>query len=86
VGSKRKLLTKVLSGSGNDRFADLVAFAKAFGFGFAPGHTSGSHHIFGHPELRELLNLQAKAGKAKPYQIRQPLQLVEEYDLKLEDA
>lgn len=33
----------------------------------------------------ELVNLQNARGKAKPYQIRQFLKLVEEYNLKLED-
>jgi hypothetical protein len=46
---------------------------------------SGSHHVFVHPEIPELINLQAVRGKAKPYQIRQFLKLVERYDLKLEN-
>lgn len=45
----------------------------------------GSHFIFEHPQIPELVNLQEKNGKAKPYQIRQFLQLVEQYDLELGD-
>jgi len=45
----------------------------------------GSHHIFVHPRVRELVNLQNVDGKAKPYQIRQFLALVESYNLSLED-
>jgi predicted RNA binding protein YcfA (HicA-like mRNA interferase family) len=61
----------------------LVALVKAFGFRLL--RTSGSHHIFGHPRLTELLNLQDVNGKAKPYQVRQFLRLVERYNLKLTD-
>jgi hypothetical protein len=39
---------------------------------------SGSHHIFGHPDFPEMLNLQSIKGKAKPYQIRQLLLLVDQ--------
>ncbi|MCI0427593.1 MAG: hypothetical protein L0Z46_06225 [Nitrospiraceae bacterium] len=45
----------------------------------------GSHHVFAHPTLRELVNLQEVGGKAKPYQVRQLLDLVERYNLQFED-
>jgi hypothetical protein len=35
--------------------------------------------------VSELVNLQEAVGKAKPYQVRQFLKLIEEYNLKLED-
>jgi len=38
-----------------------------------------------HPEVRELVNLQNVGGKAKPYQVRQFLRLVERYNLTMED-
>jgi len=81
--NKRKLLKKVLSGSQNIRFSDMVALAEAFGFHLS--RVSGSHHIFVHPQIRELINLQEVKGQAKPYQIRQFLRLVERYNLTLED-
>ena len=80
---KRKLLQKALTGPKNFRFDDIVALAEAFGFRLS--RTSGSHHIFVHPEVPELLNLQEVKGKAKPYQISQFLRLVEKYDLNLEE-
>jgi hypothetical protein len=46
---------------------------------------SGSHHIFGHPDFPEQLNLQEEVGQAKQYQIRQFLRLVERYALTLEE-
>jgi len=67
--NKRKLFKKILSGSKNVRFDDLVAVVEAFGFRLS--RVSGSHHIFVHDAIPELLNLQNRAGQAKPYQIRQ---------------
>ena len=43
-------------------------------------------HTFVHAEVKELVNLQNVSGKAKPYQVRQFLELVERYNLKLEDG
>ncbi len=79
----RKLLEKILGGSRNVRFADVCNLVEAFGFSLL--RVSGSHHIFAHPDVPELVNLQEVGGQAKPYQIRQLLKLVEEYHLTLED-
>ena len=65
--NKRKLLAKALSGSKNLRFGEAVELAKAFGFHLS--RTKVSHHIFVHPTVRELVNLQQVGGKAKPYQV-----------------
>ncbi|MSU77751.1 MAG: addiction module toxin, HicA family [Gemmataceae bacterium] len=81
--NKKKLFKKILSGSSNIRFDDLVAVVEAFGFRLS--RVNGSHHIFAHLSIPKLLNLQEKQGKAKPYQIRQFLVLLEEYDLAMED-
>ena len=64
-------------------FLDMAALVE--GFGFRLSRTRGSHHIFIHPELRQLLSLQEVRGQAKPYQIRQFLRLVERYNLTLEN-
>jgi len=80
---KRKLLEKVLAGSKNMRFNEMVVLVEAFGFYLS--RINGIHHIFAHPEVRELVNLQNVDGQAKPYQIRQFLQLVERYNLELGD-
>ncbi len=77
---KRKLLRKALTGPKNFRFSDMIILVEAFGFRLS--RASGSHHIFVHPEVTELVNLQEVQGKAKPYQISQFLQLVEKYNLK----
>jgi predicted RNA binding protein YcfA (HicA-like mRNA interferase family) len=80
----RRLLTRLARGDlANVSFADMHRLAEALGFELR--RTSGSHHVFVHPEVRELVNLQDVRGQAKPYQIRQFLRLVERYDLSLED-
>jgi len=80
---KQKLLYKVLSGSKNIKFNDIVLLVEAFGFHLS--RVKGSHHVFTHPGISELINLQNVKGQAKPYQIKQFLELVEKYDLRLED-
>lgn len=73
----KKILAKVLSGSKN------IAFVE--GFGFWLSRISGSHHIFVHDRVRELVNLQNVDGQVKPCQIRQFMELVERYNLRLEE-
>ncbi|MBW4623312.1 MAG: type II toxin-antitoxin system HicA family toxin [Cyanosarcina radialis HA8281-LM2] len=80
---KKKLLEKVLLGSKNIQFDEMVSLIEAFGFTLA--RVSGSHHIFKHPDVVDLVNIQNRKGKAQPYQIRQFLALVEENNLKLEE-
>jgi predicted RNA binding protein YcfA (HicA-like mRNA interferase family) len=80
---KRKLIQKLLSGSKNIRFSEAQSAIEAFGFQLA--RISGSHHIYSHPAVPELINLQNVNGMAKPYQIKQFLEIVERYNLKLED-
>jgi predicted RNA binding protein YcfA (HicA-like mRNA interferase family) len=79
---KRKLLLKLLAGSKNIRFAEAVTCAETFGFRLA--RVSGSHHLFSHPDVAELVNLQNVGGRAKPYQVRQMLNLIERYALPME--
>jgi uncharacterized protein YbaP (TraB family) len=81
--NKQRLLEKVLAGSRNISFADFTSLVEAFGFQLV--RVRGSHHLYGHPGVLEILNLQDVNGQAKPYQMRQFLQLIEKYNLKLED-
>jgi predicted RNA binding protein YcfA (HicA-like mRNA interferase family) len=81
---KKKLLQKIISGSRNVRFREAVRLAEAFGFRL--DRISGCHHIFVHPEIPELLNLQNVAGQAKPYQMKQLIKIVEKHNLRMETS
>jgi len=61
----------------------MMKLAEAFGFRLA--RIEGSHHIMVHPDVPRPLNLQEVDGQAKPYQVRQFLKSVEQYNLALED-
>lgn len=81
---RKKLLQRLSRGAlHNVSFAELTSPAEGFGFRLA--RVSGSHHIFTHPAIPELVNVQEVGGQAKPYQIRQFLRLIERYNLTLED-
>jgi predicted RNA binding protein YcfA (HicA-like mRNA interferase family) len=67
----------------NLAFGDLCGLAEKLGFELR--RVSGSHHVFVHRDISELVNLQSIRGQAKPYQVRQLMRLVERYDLRLED-
>lgn len=81
--NRRALLRRVLAGSRNISFSDMANLVE--GFGFRLTRVRGSHHIFTHPDIPELVNLQEFGGEAKPYQVGQFLKLVERYNLQLED-
>jgi predicted RNA binding protein YcfA (HicA-like mRNA interferase family) len=79
----RRPLQRLLSGSKNIRFTEAVACAEAFGFRLF--RISGSHHIYVHADIPELVNLQNVNGKTKPYQVKQLLRLIERYNLHMEE-
>ncbi|GAB4187422.1 MAG: type II toxin-antitoxin system HicA family toxin [Coleofasciculaceae cyanobacterium] len=82
MSKKRKLLERVLAGSKNIQFNEFVTLVEAFGFTLS--RINGSHHIFNHPDIPEILNIQNKKGKAVAYQVRQFLSLIEEHALTIE--
>ncbi|HWH31838.1 MAG TPA: type II toxin-antitoxin system HicA family toxin [Egibacteraceae bacterium] len=67
----------------NVRFADVVALMRWLGFDLV--RVAGSHHVFAHPAVPELVNLQEVRGQAKPYQLRQVVALVQRYALSFEE-
>lgn len=79
----QKILESILAGSKNVAFADFLKLVEAYGFRLS--RIQGSHHIFKRDGVRELVNLQNVKGKAKPYQMRQVLSLVEKYNLRLRE-
>jgi predicted RNA binding protein YcfA (HicA-like mRNA interferase family) len=62
---KRKLLEKAPLSPGNLRFEEFVTLLEAFGFKL--DRVRGSHHVFNHSSVPELLSVQPKSGgKASP--------------------
>lgn len=77
-----KLLERLLSGTADRsfRFADLCALLQRLGF--VEHRRVGSHRIFIHAKVAEILNLQPRnTGEAKPYQVRQVRVVVLKYGL-----
>jgi predicted RNA binding protein YcfA (HicA-like mRNA interferase family) len=79
--NRKKFLRRLLQSQTNARFSEVTGLAEALGFRLQ--RISGSHHIFLHSTCPAQLNLQEVNGQAKPYQVRQLLKLVEQYDLRL---
>lgn len=63
----------------NVHFHDLCTLAEKVGFSLV--REKGSHRIYKHPGIGQRLNLQPKAGDAKPYQVKQLLNLIEDHEL-----
>ncbi len=64
-------------------FRDFLALVQAFGF--VPARQKGSHMAFTHPRSARPLILQPrKDGKAKPYQVAQFLDMIEETGLSID--
>jgi len=81
--NKKKLLAKIINNQKNVQFNDFLTLVDAFGFIRTRGE--GSHGIYRRTGIAEFINLQNDNGKAKPYQIKQFLALVEKYNLSMEE-
>jgi predicted RNA binding protein YcfA (HicA-like mRNA interferase family) len=51
--------------------------------GFALKRVKGSHHIYTRPGVVEIINVQPKGNAAKPYQVRQVLDVIEKYGIEV---
>ena len=80
MGSLEKAIRKILSGSSDATigFSDLCKVLDSLGF---QGRIKGSHHIYWKDDVDEILNLQPRGSKAKPYQVRQVRNLLLKYKL-----
>jgi predicted RNA binding protein YcfA (HicA-like mRNA interferase family) len=82
--SRREELWNRLT-AGDMRNVGFTGFCRLVeAFGFKLRRVSGSHHIYRHPEVPRPLSLQPHQREAKPYQISQFLDMVEEHGLKME--
>jgi len=75
-----KLLSRILRGTSDADipFAGLCQLLHHLGF---EERIRGSHHIFTKEDVEEILNLQPKGAKAKPYQVKQVRNMILKYRL-----
>jgi hypothetical protein len=80
----QKAVAKILEGrsDSNIRFDDLCSVLERAGFKCRSG--KGSHTIFFKEGVDEIINLQPRGGKAKPYQVRQVRDLIIKYHLEID--
>lgn len=73
-------MERVLHGASdtNILFSELCQLLKDLGF---DERIRGSHHIFTKGSIREILNLQPRGAKAKPYQVKQIRNVILKYKL-----
>ena len=64
----------------NVPFETLRALLRRLGF---DERTKGDHHIFTKDGVEEILNLQPKGGKGKPYQVKQVRAVILKYHLRI---
>ena len=75
-----KVLESVLraASDSNIGFSDLCSLLTAIGF---QERIRGDHHIFIKTGITEIINIQPKGAKAKPYQVKQVRNLIIKYGL-----
>ena len=80
MGRTDKLLDQVLRGPSDPdiSFDGLCRLLLRLGF---DQRIRGSHHIFTRDGVEEILNLQPKGAKAKPYQVKQVRHVILKYKL-----
>lgn len=79
----KKLLIRITRGNyENISFIDFQRLVEAHGFVLR--RVRGSHYIYRHPIVPQIVNIQNVNGQSKPYQVRQFLRLVEKHQLGME--
>jgi len=80
---KIRLFNELKENPKNVRFGKMCNIAAVFGFKYKGG--KGSHRIYMKEGVEEMLNFQNVGGKAKPYQVKQFIKIIEKYDLTKEE-
>jgi len=77
---RTRLLHQILRGTSdaNIPFGPFCSLLRELGF---DERIKGSHHIFSKEGVAEILNLQPKGAKAKPYQVQQVRKVILRYRL-----
>ena len=80
----KKAVAKILEGrsDANLDFADLCFVLERAGFSSRAG--KGSHTIFFRDGVPEIVNIQSRDGKAKPYQVKQVRDLLLKYQFDID--
>ncbi len=80
MSQSQKILLAILSGTqdSNIQFSDLQTVLDRLGF-FC--RIKGDHFIYTKKGVEEIINLQPKGSKAKPYQVKQVRQIILKYRL-----
>jgi len=80
MGKQQKLLLQILSGTAdaNIPFDGLCSLLIYLEF---KERVRGSHHIFTKDGIEEILNLQPRGSKSKPYQVKQVRNVILKYKL-----
>ncbi|MDZ7288631.1 MAG: type II toxin-antitoxin system HicA family toxin [candidate division KSB1 bacterium] len=75
-----KVLGQILRGTSDAdiSFSEMCQLLRKLGF---DERIRGSHHIFTQEGVEEILNLQPKGAKAKPYQVKQVRNIILKYKL-----
>lgn len=83
VSRARKILTAARNNPAGLRFSELQRLSEAAGF--VLDRINGDHFVYVRHGIADIINLQPiKGGKAKPYQVRQVLALIDKYDIEIE--
>lgn len=77
--TKREIYEEFKRNPKNVRFEEICRAAELFGFAFRGG--KGSHRIYVKKGVRDLLNFQNVHGRAKAYQVKQFVKIIEQYSL-----
>ena len=65
--NRKKLLKRFNNSNFNNvSFSDFVSLVEDYGFILS--RMKGSHHIYSHKKVNELVNIQKVQGEVKPYQ------------------
>ena len=85
MGKLEKLRSKILSGASDENvsFTELRKLLRRLGF---EETIRGDHYILTKDGVDEIINIQPKGSKAKPYQVKKIRNLIVKYELGEKDV
>ena len=80
MSKREKLISKAKRTPKGLRYDEACKLAEIIGFEHTGG--SGSHKVYTRDDIQEIINIQeGRDGMAKAYQVKQILEIMEEYNL-----